>query len=602
MNKDLSVIIVNYNVKAFVDQCLRSVERASKGLNVEVFVVDNASSDGSVTHLQKAFPKVQVIASEENLGFGRANNLAAAQAQGEFVLYLNPDTVVPENNFHRALEVMRAQTDIGSMGCKMIDGAGHFLPESKRGLPTPTVALYRLLGLAALFPRHPRFARYYAGHLRSDQSGDVDIHCGAWMLMRHSVLEQIGGFDEAYFMYGEDIDLSYRVRLAGHRNYYLANSPIIHYKGESTKHQSWAYIKRFHEAMAIFAHTHFKSQAASYRLLITLGIYAKGFATLSRSWAQVLLPFVLTLCLGYVASDAVSTYWERNHRYVEGGAYPDRFRLVFLPAFALVWTLGMALLGSFQKSTSLRRVISAFLITTGIMLASYAFLPMDWRFSRALVALFSVGHLAAFFLIRSLTAGPTSFFYRGYGQNEAHVGQGFWPIDRLTLRVLHLRPKYLFFHPEGLTYKQVIEHMESIAVLVPNGIRFRMVYPEWTLGSDHHSIASEAGQIALAHAGVRRQKRGLDLSLAVMVIAFSPTLLVTSRGRHVLQHLLPVLRGQETWVGYHAPGAHLPPLRLGVFAHGPGALSDDIAYDADLHYAENWRPEMDLFALFGGSF
>lgn len=601
---DLSVLIVNYNVKAYIDQCLRSVERASQGLQVEVIVVDNASSDGSVAHIQKHFPWVTCIASPENLGFGRANNLAAAQAKGEFVLYLNPDTVVPEDNFRRALDVMRSKPEIGSMGCRMIDGSGHFLPESKRGLPTPAVALFRILGLAKLFPKHPRFGAYYAGHLAPEESGYVDVHCGAWMLMRDSVRQEIGGFDEAFFMYGEDIDLSYRVVQAGYRNYYLADSPILHYKGESTKHQSWHYIKTFHEAMAIFANKHFKGQALAYRALISMGIYAKGFATLTRSWGRALLPFLLTLLIGYVLSDGLSTYWERNHRYVEGGAYPERFRLVFLPLFAVFWTVSMAFLGAFSKSASLRRVVSAFLITSGVLLAGYAFLPMDWRFSRALVALFSLGHLVGFFTVRtSLSArGRSGFFYRGYGQAEAHVGSEKWPLDRIALRVLHLRPKTLYFHPEEHSYQGMIQAMISIAAAVPEGVRFRMVYPNWTLGSDTYASASESGQLALAQPSVRRQKRLLDLFIATLALCGFPLLISTTRGRRMLRYLLSVLQGQMTWVGYIAPGEHLPPLRPGVFQQGPGGSTSDIAYESDLRYAETWRPELDVYALFGGSF
>jgi len=601
---DLSVLIVNYNVKAYIDQCLRSVQRASQGLQVEVIVVDNASSDGSVAHIQKHFPWVTCIASPENLGFGRANNLAAAQAKGEFVLYLNPDTVVPEDNFRRALDVMRSKPEIGSMGCRMIDGSGHFLPESKRGLPTPAVALYRILGLAKLFSRHPSFGAYYAGHLAPDASGYVDVHCGAWMLMRGSVLQEIGGFDEAFFMYGEDIDLSYRVVQAGYRNYYLADSPILHYKGESTKHQSWHYIKTFHEAMAIFANKHFKGQALAYRALISMGIYAKGFATLTRSWGRALLPFVLTLLIGYVLSDGLSTYWERNHRYVEGGAYPERFRLVFLPLFAVFWTVSMAFLGAFSKSASLRRVGSAFLITSGVLLAGYAFLPMDWRFSRALVALFSLGHLVGFFTVRtSLSArGRSGFFYRGYGQAEAHVGSEKWPLDRIALRVLHLRPKTLYFHPEEHSYQGMIDAMIAISSVVPDGVRFRMVYPSWTLGSDTYATASESGKLALSQPSVRYQKRLLDLFIAALALGGFPLLLWTARGRRMLRHLLSVLQGQMTWVGYIAPGEHLPPLRPGVFQQGPGGCTSDIAYESDLRYAETWRPELDVYALFGGSF
>ncbi|HAB35019.1 MAG TPA: hypothetical protein DCE58_00305 [Cryomorphaceae bacterium] len=437
-----------------------------------------------------------------------------------------------------------------------------------------------------------------------EESGYVDAHCGAWMLMRGSVLQEIGGFDEAFFMYGEDIDLSYRVLQAGYRNYYLADRPILHYKGESTKHASWQYIKTFHEAMAIFANKHFKGQALAYRALISLGIYAKGIATLTRSWGRILLPFLLTLLLGYLLSDGVSTYWERNHRYVEGGAYPERFRLVFLPLFAVFWTVSMAFLGAFSKSASLRRVLSAFFITSGVLLAGYAFLPMDWRFSRALVALFSLGHLIGFFLVRATISarGRSGFFYRGYGQAEAHVGSEKWPLDRLALRVLHLRPKTLYFHPEEHSYHGMIDAMAAISSLVPDGVRFRMVYPNWTLGSDTYSTASESGQLALSQSTIRRQKRILDLFIVLAAVCCFPLLLWTDRGRRMLSYLSAVLLGRMTWVGYHAPGVHLPPLRPGVFQHGPGTFTTEIAYESDLRYAENWRPELDVYALFGGSF
>jgi GT2 family glycosyltransferase len=185
-------------------------------------VVDNASSDGSEEWIRSQFPEVHWIASPTNLGFGRANNLALQQSTGEFVLFLNPDTVVPEDNFSVALEYLAEHPQVGSLGCRMIDGTGAFLPESKRAIPTPLVALYRLLGLSSLRPKSPRWARYYLGHLPEDQNNEVDVHCGAWMMARKSVLIDLGGFDEEFFMYGEDIDLSFRIQKAGWQNHYLA--------------------------------------------------------------------------------------------------------------------------------------------------------------------------------------------------------------------------------------------------------------------------------------------------------------------------------------------------------------------------------------------
>ena len=333
----LSVLIVNYNVKAFLDQCLRSVRAASRNLDVEVIVVDNASTDQSGEWITAQFPEVRWIASPTNLGFGRANNLALREATGDVVLYLNPDTVVPEDNFATALAYLADHPEVGSLGCRMIDGTGEFLPESKRALPTPSVALYRLLGLSSLFPRSPRFARYYLGHLPEDQNAEVDVHCGAWMMVRKPILDQLGGFDEAYFMYGEDIDLSYRIQKAGWQNHYLATSPIIHYKGESTKHATWKYVKTFHEAMDIFARTHFAGRAAAFSALIRFGIYAKATSTVVQRWAAVVLPLLFDLALGYVLAESATSYWERSHRYIEGGAYPIAYRWLVLPAYTVTW-------------------------------------------------------------------------------------------------------------------------------------------------------------------------------------------------------------------------------------------------------------------------
>ena len=187
----LSVVIVSYQVKDLLHQCLCSVERAIDGIDADILVVDNASTDGTVDMVRQWHPSVKLIASQENLGFGKANNLAVSQSDSEHILFLNPDTVLPEDNLTEALAVMDADTGIGSMGCRMIDGAGEFLPESKRGMPTPMIALYRLIGLSKLWPKHASYGRYYWGHLPEDENGDVDVHCGAWMWVRKEILDKL---------------------------------------------------------------------------------------------------------------------------------------------------------------------------------------------------------------------------------------------------------------------------------------------------------------------------------------------------------------------------------------------------------------------------
>ena len=251
----LSVIIVNYRVPYFLDLCLRSVKAAIRGMDAEIIVVDNHSADGSVAVLRPLFPGVKWIESDGNLGFARANNIGLAQASGEFILFLNPDTVVPEDFAHRCLGFFQSTGDIGALGVRMIDGAGQFLKESRRGFPTPWVAFCRLSGLTALFPRSRVFARYYLGHLPVDRTCAAPVLSGAFLFVSRKVLSRVGPFDESFFLYGEDIDLSYRLGKEG-ENYYFPEVTIIHFKGESTQ-KDIRYTRQFYKAMIQFRRKHF---------------------------------------------------------------------------------------------------------------------------------------------------------------------------------------------------------------------------------------------------------------------------------------------------------------------------------------------------------
>ncbi|MEM1359023.1 MAG: glycosyltransferase family 2 protein, partial [Bacteroidota bacterium] len=232
---DLSVVIVNYNVRYFLEQALLSVERAVAGLRAEVWVVDNNSADGSVEMVRRRFPWVQLIANKGNPGFSVANNQAIRRSKGKYVLLLNPDTVVEEDTFRKCFDYMETHPLVGGLGVRMIDGTGRFLPESKRGLPTPWVAFTKAFGLARLFPRSRRFNHYHLGYLPAEETNTVEVLAGAYMWMRREALDEVGLLDEAFFMYGEDIDLSYRILKGGYENHYFPETTIIHYKGESTK-------------------------------------------------------------------------------------------------------------------------------------------------------------------------------------------------------------------------------------------------------------------------------------------------------------------------------------------------------------------------------
>ena len=271
----LSVIIVNYKVKHYLEQCLRSVAEASRGIAVEVIVVDNASGDGSVEYLRERFPDVTIIASEENLGFARANNLAIRNSHGQYVLLLNPDTIVAEETFRDFITFMDSTPDAGGCGAYMLHTDGSFAPESRRGLPTPFVAFCKMSGLASLLPKSRTFGRYYMRYLNENEVNRIEIMSGAFMFLRRDALDKAGLLDEDFFMYGEDIDLSYRILKAGYNNYFLP-SRILHYKGESTVKSSYRYVHTFYRAMELFFNKHYAHYSILLSLPIKLAIWGRA--------------------------------------------------------------------------------------------------------------------------------------------------------------------------------------------------------------------------------------------------------------------------------------------------------------------------------------
>lgn len=265
---DVSIIIVNYNVKFFLEQCLYSVERACSSVSAEIFVIDNNSSDGSREYLEPLFPNVQFIWNKENKGFGKANNQVLQQCKGNYVLFLNPDVILPEHFFNKCFTFLSEHPDAGALGVKMIDGSGVYLKESKRGFPSPKNSFFKLSGLSALFPHSAFFSGYYFAALRPDRPGKVDVLAGACMMLSKEAAGATGGFDESFFMYGEDIDLSYRIQQAGFQNYYFPGTGIIHFKGESTKKLSREYVRHFYGAMSLFARKHYQKNKIVYALML----------------------------------------------------------------------------------------------------------------------------------------------------------------------------------------------------------------------------------------------------------------------------------------------------------------------------------------------
>src|SRR5690606_34019090 len=331
---------------------------------------------------RQKFPWVKLIANKENLGFSKANNQAMRIATGRYILLLNPDTLVEEDTFVKSVEFMDSKPDAGGLGVKMIDGKGQFLPESKRGLPTPAVAFYKIFGLSALFPKSKFFGQYHLGYLDKDEIHEIPILSGAFMLMRKETLDKVGLLDEAFFMYGEDIDLSYRIVLGGYKNYYFPHTRIIHYKGESTKKSSVNYVFVFYRAMLIFANKHFSARLAkTYSFFINLAIYLRAaIAIISRFVKKAIVPVSDAVLIFAALLYGKSIY--QNYSHIE---YHPLMIYYGFGAYTLVWMGSVFLNGGYDKPINLLRILRGVLIGTIVILASYALLPENLRFSRALI-------------------------------------------------------------------------------------------------------------------------------------------------------------------------------------------------------------------------
>lgn len=282
----LSVIIVSYNVKYYLEQCLRSLQKALKGIDSEVIVFDNHSHDGSVTYNSALFPHVNFISCSHNLGFAKANNYAIRQSKGDYILLLNPDTIVGESSIGRALSFIASHDEAGAVGVRMMKTNGADAKESRRGVPTPLTAFYKFCGLCKYFPQNRHLGKYYMGWLPWDKENEMEIVSGAFCLLRREALEAVGLFDEDFFMYGEDIDLSYRLLKGGWHNWYLPVR-ILHYKGESTEKSSFRYVHVFYEAMLIFFKKHYSRLSVFITIPVQTAIYAKALCALTHTLASM---------------------------------------------------------------------------------------------------------------------------------------------------------------------------------------------------------------------------------------------------------------------------------------------------------------------------
>ncbi len=645
----ISIVIVNYNVEYFLEQCLNSVRRALQGVEGEVFVVDNNSVDGSLKMLSQKFPDVKVIANKENVGFSRANNQAIRVSTGEYVLLLNPDTVIEDDTLIKCIAFMDAHPDAGGLGVKMVDGKGNFLPESKRGLPTPAAAFYKMFGLAKLFPHSKRFARYYMGHLSNDETNEVEILAGAFMMMRRETLDKVGLLDETFFMYGEDIDLSYRITQGGYKNYYFPETRIIHYKGESTKKTSVNYVFVFYKAMEIFAKKHFgQKRAFWFSFFINMAIYFKAFlALLSQFFHKIAIPF-LDAVLGYGGLAAISYFWGKSMVYQGAGSYPSTLFAVVLPAYILIWLLFTYFAGGYDKPYNIGKAIFGVSIGSVFVLMLYALLPESLRFSRALILFGTLWLALEMSLIRlvGIWMGKESFLSKRNAKKRFIIIGSPEEVHRVEslIQSTSIKPDFIGLvsseskgeTPEGFIGRinQVPDIINIYAITevifcskdVPHQVIIdKMV--DWHASKVDYKIAPEDSLSIIGSNSIntrgdlytvdikaidtvanRRNKRLLDVILSGFSILFwLPLALVVKHPVRFLKDAILVLFGRRTWVGYcdaTDDTQKLPKIRRGVYTPSTpieklGTLTDaEFKNQMNLLYARDYTVWKDAEIFF----
>ncbi len=637
----VSVIIVNYNVKFFLEQCLYSIYRSTADVVPEIIVIDNASNDGSIAYLLPKFPAVQFIENETNEGFAKACNKGVSYAKGDFILFLNPDTIIAEDTLSKCIHFFKNQKDAGAVGVRMIDGAGRFLKESKRSFPSPVTSLFKLVGLASLFPHSQTFSRYHLGHLDENKNHEVDVLAGAFMMIRKEALEKVGVFDEDFFMYGEDVDLSYRMQKAGYKNYYLAETKIIHFKGESTKRGSLNYVRLFYSAMSIFVRKHYGgTRAGIFNFSIQAAIWFRAIAAAAfKAFRWIGLPLIDALLI-MLSFFLVKEIWVQVVR--TDIIYPDNLLWTLLPLFTLIYLVVAYYAGLYDFHFRKNDVFRSTIIASCGLLVVYALLPENLRFSRGIL---TIGVITAFILISCtrailMKAGVLNIVTNNQNQpfrlmvgteNEYTELQSFFgnyipdttfigrvsadgnetgavaTLKNIDASAKGLNCREIIFCLGELSTVRMMEWLESIKPALR--FRFHFAGSNSIVGSDSSGTSGEVisaqAPFNLARPYERRLKRLVDFIISILLLFFFPLhFLFSKKPFRVIANSWSVLLGEKTWIGYFFESMQLPPLRDGILK--PNGMVEEYAknYPAeslqmiDYWYAKDYYVVEDIKLIF----
>lgn len=583
-----------------MEQCLLSVLAALRGIGGEIIVIDNNSTDGSKTFFQNRFPGVKFIYNTENKGFGAASNQGIQMASGEYILFLNPDTLIPEDCIVKCMAFLQSKNNRVATGVRMVDGSGRFLRESKRAFPDPLTSFYKLSGIASLFPKSPVFARYYLGHLANNENHRIDVLAGAFMMMHRSILDGIRGFDEDFFMYGEDIDLSYRIQKAGYENYYFADTTIVHFKGESTKKSSLNYVKMFYKAMTVFVGKHYKSsQGSFFNLFIQIGIFLRGAASVfARFLRWIGMPVIDVLTI-FLCFWIVKKFWIAY--LLPYLVYDHRFMLITFPVFTILFFLTAYYSGLYDNGYRQSRLNRAVLISTLILFTAYALVPASTRFSRGMLLSSIFMAFIAMSVIRLLLlssgiirrndddttekiaiAGSSEEYERVLkmfkypNQQEEVLGRigfehdtekllGLWS-DQLPLLRSGVLTRVIYCQGQ-LSFKEIIGALQ----ILPDGVcaGFFAAGCSSIIDSKDRNIAGDYKtgdqKYNLDDPLKRRVKRLFDIVTSVFFLTTFPiSFVIKRRPLSFLRNCIQIFFNRKTFVGYASGGESLPQLKKSV--------------------------------------